>query len=85
MHLLWIILVGFVAGWIVGHLTRGRGFGLLGDIIVGILGSWVGSFIFGLTGIAAYNTIGSILMSVVGALALLFLISLIRSSRSSAK
>jgi uncharacterized membrane protein YeaQ/YmgE (transglycosylase-associated protein family) len=74
-----IIIVGFVAGWIVGKLTRGRGYGLLGNIAIGLIGSWVGSFVFGFTGLEVNTQVGEVILSVVGALTLLFLFSLFRS------
>jgi len=76
--LLWVILIGILAGWLAGQITKGRGFGLLGNLIVGILGSLLGSFIFVLLGIAAYSLLGRLVMSVVGAIVLLWLIHLIK-------
>lgn len=77
-YLVWVILIGILAGWLAGHITKGRGFGLLGDLIVGILGSMLGSFMFGLIGIAAYGLLGRLVLSVVGAVVLLWLIRLIK-------
>jgi uncharacterized membrane protein YeaQ/YmgE (transglycosylase-associated protein family) len=45
-YLVWVVVVGILAGWLAGQITKGRGFGLLGDLIVGILGSLLGSFIW---------------------------------------
>jgi len=45
-YLVWVVLIGVLAGWLAGRLTKGRGFGVLGDLIVGILGSLLGSFLF---------------------------------------
>jgi len=78
LYLLWVVLIGILAGWLAGQITKGRGFGLLGDLIVGILGSLLGSFIFGLLGIAAYGLLGRLVMAVVGAIVLLWLIRLIK-------
>jgi uncharacterized membrane protein YeaQ/YmgE (transglycosylase-associated protein family) len=78
LYLLWVVLIGILAGWLAGQITKGRGFGLLGDLIVGILGSLLGSFIFGLLGIAAYGLLGRLVMAVVGAMVLLWLIRLIK-------
>jgi uncharacterized membrane protein YeaQ/YmgE (transglycosylase-associated protein family) len=79
-YLVWVVLVGILAGWLAGQLTKGRGFGVLGDLIVGILGSLLGSFIFGLIGILAYNLLGRLIMSVIGAIVLLWLIRLIKKA-----
>ncbi|MGB6197983.1 MAG: GlsB/YeaQ/YmgE family stress response membrane protein [Candidatus Acidiferrales bacterium] len=78
-YLVWVILIGILAGWLAGQIMKGRGFGLLGDLIVGVIGSLLGSFIFGLIGIAAYGLIGRLVISVIGALILLWLIRLIKA------
>jgi uncharacterized membrane protein YeaQ/YmgE (transglycosylase-associated protein family) len=80
LYLLWVVLIGILAGWLAGQITKGRGFGLLGDLIVGILGSLLGSFIFGLLGIFAYGLLGRLVMAVVGAIVLLWLIRLIKKA-----
>jgi uncharacterized membrane protein YeaQ/YmgE (transglycosylase-associated protein family) len=46
MDLLWLLLIGLVAGWLAGVVMRGRGFGILGNLAVGVLGSLVGGFLF---------------------------------------
>ena len=79
-YLVWVILIGILAGWVAGQLWKGSGFGLLGDLIVGVIGSLLGSFIFGLIGIGAYGLIGRLVISVVGALILLWLIRLIKKA-----
>jgi uncharacterized membrane protein YeaQ/YmgE (transglycosylase-associated protein family) len=80
MYLLWVVLIGILAGWVAGQITKGRGFGVLGDLIVGILGSLLGSFIFGLLGIAAYSLLGRLVMAVVGAIILLWLMRFIKKA-----
>ncbi|MGA8540476.1 MAG: GlsB/YeaQ/YmgE family stress response membrane protein [Terriglobales bacterium] len=80
LYLLWVVLIGILAGWLAGQITKGRGLGLLGDLIVGILGSLLGSFIFGLLGIVAYSLLGRLVMAVVGAIVLLWLIRVIRKA-----
>ncbi len=80
MYLIWVVLVGILAGWLAGQITKGRGFGLLGDLIVGILGSSLGSFLFGVIGIFTYGLLGRLVMAVVGAIVLLWLIRLIKRS-----
>src|SRR5579863_1077466 len=77
-YLVWVVLIGVLAGWLAGQITKGRGFGLLGDLIVGILGSLLGSFLFGLIGIGAYSLLGRLVLSVVGAIVLLWLIRLVK-------
>jgi len=78
MYLIWVVVIGIVAGWLAGQITKGKGFGLLGDLIVGVLGSLLGSFVFGLLGIYAGSIVGRLILAVVGALLLLYLIRFIR-------
>jgi len=76
--LIWLAL-GAVAGFIAGQLMKGRGFGVLGNIIVGILGSFLGGFIFNQLGVSAGGgMIGSIITAVIGAVVLLFIVSLVK-------
>jgi len=74
MHWLWFLVIGVVAGWLAGKLTHGHGFGLVGDLVVGILGALVGGFIFRLVGVASFGLIGSLITATVGAVVLLWLI-----------
>jgi len=76
--LIWVILIGVLAGWLAGQLTKGRGFGVLGDLIVGVIGSLLGSFVFGLLGIYAESLVGRLILAVIGAVLLLYLIRFIR-------
>lgn len=78
MNLLYSIVIGIVAGWIAGLLMKGRGFGLIGDLIVGVIGAVIGGWVFGLFGLTAYGTMGFLVMSVVGAVVFLFIIKLIK-------
>lgn len=76
--ILWLI-IGAIAGWLAGLLMRGGGFGLPGDIIVGIIGAVVGGWLFGVLGIGpADSIIGSLVTAVVGACVLLFIIRLVK-------
>ncbi|MGD1210604.1 MAG: GlsB/YeaQ/YmgE family stress response membrane protein [Candidatus Acidiferrales bacterium] len=74
MWLIWTILIGIIAGWLAGQLVKGRGMGVLVDLIVGIVGSILGGFVFGLLGLAAYGLIGRLVMATVGAVVLLLLV-----------
>ena len=75
---LWVLLIGLVVGWLAGLIVKGRGFGIAGDIIVGLIGAVVGRWLFGVLGLAAYGTLGALVMALVGASFLLGLISLIK-------
>ncbi len=79
MSWLIFIAIGAVAGWLAGLIMRGGGFGLLGDIVVGIVGSVAGGFLFGLAGVSVGGgLVGSIVTATVGAVVLLFLIRLVK-------
>ncbi|HKM43874.1 MAG TPA: GlsB/YeaQ/YmgE family stress response membrane protein [Dysgonamonadaceae bacterium] len=75
---LWFIIIGILAGFIAGKLMRGGGFGILVNLIVGIIGAVLGGWIFGLLGIAAGGIIGSLVTATVGAIVLLWIVSLFR-------
>ncbi|HEY1490463.1 MAG TPA: GlsB/YeaQ/YmgE family stress response membrane protein [Verrucomicrobiae bacterium] len=78
MNLLWFILIGLAAGFLAGAVVKGHGFGLLGDLVVGVIGALLGGFLFGLMGIAATNLIGELISAFVGAVVLLVLIGFIK-------
>lgn len=78
MGLIWWIIIGAVAGWLAGKLMRGGGFGLLVNIIVGIAGAIIGGWVFGLLGISASGILGSLITALVGAILLLWIISLFK-------
>ncbi len=81
MSLLIFIAIGAVAGWLAGLIMKGGGFGLLGDIVVGIVGSVAGGYLFGLAGISVGGgLVGSIVTATVGAMVLLFIIHLIKKA-----
>ena len=72
------LAIGAIAGWLAGLLMKGGGFGLLGNIVVGILGAVVGGFVFGALGISAGGLVGSIITATAGAALLLFIVGLIK-------
>jgi uncharacterized membrane protein YeaQ/YmgE (transglycosylase-associated protein family) len=77
--LLVIIVVGLVAGWLAGKLVRGTGYGLIGDIIIGIIGAFIASWLFPKLGIAlGTGWIREILNSTIGAVILLIILRLVR-------
>ncbi len=79
MELLTWIIVGLVAG-VLASLVMGGGFGIIGDIIVGILGAFVGAWIFGALGVGSPfgGIAGTIFVAFIGAVVLLFLVRLVR-------
>lgn len=72
--MLWSLLIGLVSGWLAGIISRGGGFGIWGDLVIGVVGSFIGGFLFNMIGISAYGTIGSIVSSTIGAIILLWVI-----------
>ena len=77
--MLWFLLIGIIAGWLAGNIMKGGGFGLIGDMVVGVVGSFIGGYLFGYLGLGnAYGTLGEIGMATVGAIILLGLLRLIR-------
>lgn len=73
MSWLYIIIVGAIAGWLGGLITQGHGFGILGNIVVGILGGLIGGWLFGLFNIEAGGFYGAIFTAIIGALVLIWL------------
>jgi uncharacterized membrane protein YeaQ/YmgE (transglycosylase-associated protein family) len=78
MHLLWFLLIGIVAGWLAGKIMSGGGFGLVGDLVIGVVGAFVGGFLLGILGFHAAGTIGTLITATLGAVVLLYLIRLIK-------
>lgn len=79
MQLLFSLLIGAACGWLAGFIKQGYGFGLLGNIVIGILGSFIGAWLFSALGIAiGTGLVNHVITSVIGALAFLFVVSLFR-------
>jgi len=72
--LIWAVIIGLIAGWLAGKVMKGRGYGVLIDILLGMVGGVIGRFVFGLLGLGAWNLIGSIIVSFVGAVILIWLV-----------
>lgn len=78
MNVIWFIIIGIVAGWLAGQIMKGGGFGLLGDLIVGVIGALIGGFLFGLLNISAGGLIGSLITATVGAIVLIAILRFFR-------
>jgi uncharacterized membrane protein YeaQ/YmgE (transglycosylase-associated protein family) len=75
-----ILFVGLVAGWLAGKIVRGTGFGIIGDIVVGILGAFIASWVFPRLGIhLGVGIVSEIIFSAIGAILLLLIVRLIRT------
>jgi uncharacterized membrane protein YeaQ/YmgE (transglycosylase-associated protein family) len=73
-----ILVVGAIAGWLAGLITKGSGFGLLGDMGIGIVGGFVGGLLFRLLGLQAESIVGAIVSATAGAVALLLVIRMFK-------
>ncbi|MCP5054779.1 MAG: GlsB/YeaQ/YmgE family stress response membrane protein [bacterium] len=78
MNLVYFLIVGLVAGWLAGMFMKGKGFGLVGNLVVGVIGAFLGSWLFRELGIMTYSLLGAIVAAFVGAVLLLFIIGLIK-------
>jgi len=79
MQFVWFVLIGLVAGWLAGTLMKGGGFGVIGDIVVGVLGALLGGFLFSSLGLSAgAGLLGAIIVATIGAIVLIFLLRLIK-------
>jgi len=79
MQFVWFVLIGLVAGWLAGTLMKGGGFGVIGDIVVGILGALVGGFLFTSLGLSSGGgVIGAIIVATIGAIVLIFIVRLVK-------
>lgn len=75
-----ILFVGLVAGWLAGKIVRGAGFGIIGDIVVGIIGALIASLLFPKLGIhLGVGLVSEIVYSAIGAIILLVVVRLARS------
>jgi uncharacterized membrane protein YeaQ/YmgE (transglycosylase-associated protein family) len=80
MQLLWFLTIGIAAGWLAGQLMKGGGYGLIGDLVIGVIGAFLGGWLFRTLGIVAGGLIGSLVTATIGAVLLLFLIRLIKKA-----
>lgn len=79
MSFLWFILIGLAAGWLAGQIMKGGGFGLVGDLVVGVIGALLGGWLFGALGIwPGGGLLGALIVATIGAIILIFLIRLIK-------
>ena len=74
-----ILFVGLVAGWLAGKIVRGAGFGIIGDIVIGIVGAFIASWLFPRLGIhLGFGVVSKIIYSAIGAIILLLVVRLVR-------
>lgn len=80
MNLILFLIIGGVAGWLAGLIMKGRGFGVLANIGIGIVGSFVGGFLFRMLQLTPEGRIGELVTATVGAVLLLAVVSAIKKA-----
>jgi uncharacterized membrane protein YeaQ/YmgE (transglycosylase-associated protein family) len=80
MSFIWWIIVGLIAGWAAGKIMKGGGYGVVMDIVLGIVGAVIGGWLVGILGIHAGGFIGTILVAILGAVILIWITRLIKKA-----
>ncbi|MGC8602689.1 MAG: GlsB/YeaQ/YmgE family stress response membrane protein [Desulfomonilaceae bacterium] len=78
MRLIGFLIIGLVAGWLAQVIMKGRGAGVVVNLVVGVIGAYFGAFIFRVIGLTAHGFIGSLIAATVGSIALLFVIAVLK-------
>jgi uncharacterized membrane protein YeaQ/YmgE (transglycosylase-associated protein family) len=79
MHLIWFVVLGAIVGWLAGKIMSGHGYGILWDIVLWILGSFVGGFVFSLIfGTQPTGLVISFIVALIGAIVLVALVRMVR-------
>ena len=79
LGLIWQIAIGILAGFLAGKIMRGRGYGILMDLLLGIVGSMLGGAVFGLLGLSSSGIVGQLVVATVGAILLIYLVRRLRT------
>ncbi len=81
MEWIWFLLIGLIAGWLAGLIVKGSGYGILTDIIIGVIGSFVGGFVFRLAGLTRFGlSVGPLLTALVGAIVFIYIVRLLKKA-----
>lgn len=81
MSILLFLVIGLVAGWLAGLLVKGGGFGVIGDMVVGVLGALIGGLIFEKFGVSSGGgPVGSIIVATIGAVILIYVLRLVKKA-----
>ena len=67
----WFLIIGIIAGWVAGMIDKGGRFNLFGNLVVGVAGSFIGGYLFGILSFSGHGTIGGIITATLGAVLLL--------------
>ena len=71
MRLISFLLIGLCAGWLAGRFTQGKGFGLWGNLVIGVVGAVLGGFLLGILGFGSHSMLADLITATVGAMVLL--------------
>jgi len=74
MNIIWFILIGIFAGWLAGQIMKGEGWGLLGNLVVGVIGAIFGGFLFRILGLKSIGLLGDLIIATIGAIVLIALL-----------
>ena len=75
-----VLIIGLIAGWLAGKLMKGSGYGIIADILLGLVGAVIGSWLFGQLGIVATGSVGFLATATVGAMVLVGAVHLLRGA-----
>jgi uncharacterized membrane protein YeaQ/YmgE (transglycosylase-associated protein family) len=79
MEIVWLLLVGLIAGWLAGQIVKGGGYGMIGDMVVGVVGALIGGYVFRSLGLShGQGLLGSIVVATIGAIILIVLLRIIK-------
>ena len=78
MNILWFAIIGIVAGWLAGQIMKGRGFGLVGNLVVGVIGAIVGGLLANSVGRGASGLLGALVIATLGAVVLLAVVGALK-------
>lgn len=80
VHILTLLIVGILAGWLAGLITKGSGFGFLVNMVLGIVGAFIGTYLLGYFNIVTAGFLGLLIAAILGAVILLVIVGLIRKA-----
>ena len=78
MNLIAFLIIGLIAGWLAGMVMKGKGFGIIANMVIGVIGAFIGGFVFSLVGLSAHGFIGSLITATIGAILLIYIVRLIK-------
>jgi uncharacterized membrane protein YeaQ/YmgE (transglycosylase-associated protein family) len=81
MRVIFFLMIGACAGWLAGKLTHGKGFGLWGNLVIGIVGAVIGGFLLGILGFRSTSLLAELITATVGALVLLAILQSVNTPK----